>query len=122
MYQRLTLIGRLGNDPDMRYTNTGSAVCTMSVANDRKYKQGEEWKTETTWFRVTVWNKQAETVSKYLKKGSLVLVEGYLRKGKAYQITKGEHQGEWDYSLEVTAERVKFLDSKSTESTDDYEF
>jgi len=112
MYQRIEIIGRLGNIPDMRYTNDGLAVCTLSVATDRNYKQGDEWKTETTWFKVTCWGKLAENCNKYLTKGSLVFVDGYLRKTKCWQHTSGEHQGEWDYSLEMTADIVKFLDSK----------
>lgn len=114
MLQKLIIIGRLGTDPDLRYTNSGMAVCTISVAADRNYKQDNEWKTKTTWFKVTCWGTTGENVNKYLTKGSLVYIEGYLKKGKCYQHTRGEHQGEWDYSLEATADTVKFLDSKKT--------
>jgi len=122
MYQRIEIIGRLGANPDMRYTDSGTAVCTLSVATDRKYKQGDEWHDETTWFRVTCWGATAENVNKYLVKGSLVFIDGYLRKGKCYQIKAGAHQGEWDYSLEMTADTVKFLDSKQKPAEEEIGF
>ena len=75
MYQKLIIIGNLGRDPEMRYTPDGKAVTTFSVATSRKYNEKEE----TTWFRVSVWGKQAESCNQYLTKGSKVLVEGRLR-------------------------------------------
>jgi len=75
MYQKLILVGNLGRDPEMRYTPDGKAVTSFSVATSRKYND----KDETTWFRVSVWGKQAESCNQYLTKGSKVLVEGRLR-------------------------------------------
>lgn len=79
MYQSITITGRLGRDPELKYLPSGDAVCTFSVATDRTFndKQGNRQK-ETTWFRVTVFGKQAETANKYLAKGRSVLVEGRL--------------------------------------------
>ena len=79
MYQSTTIIGRLGREPEMRYMPTGDPVTSFSVATDRQWngKDGSRQK-ETTWFRVSVFGKQAENVNQYLHKGSMVLVEGRL--------------------------------------------
>ena len=79
MYQKIIIVGNLGRDPEMRFTPEGNPVTSFSVAASRRYKD----KDETTWFRVTVWGKQAETANQYLQKGSKVLVEGRLRRKTA---------------------------------------
>lgn len=66
------IIGRLGRDPELRYTPQGKPVCSFSMATDDK--RGQE--KVTTWFKVTLWGKQAETASQYLSKGSQVCIEG----------------------------------------------
>lgn len=109
MYQLLTIAGRLGSDPEMRYTPAGQEVCNFSVATDRKYKNKDgETVSDTTWFRVAVWGAMAAACNKYLKKGSAVLVTGRLATEiKVYQTTSGEAKA----SYEVTAENVRFLNS-----------
>ena len=74
MYQKLIIIGNLGRDPEMRYTPDGNPVTSFTVATSRKYKDTDE----TTWFRISVWGKQAENCNQYLRKGSRVFVEGRL--------------------------------------------
>lgn len=112
MYQKLVIVGNLGKDPEMRYAPNGDAVTSLNVAANRKYtdKSGQLVK-ETTWFRVSVWGKQAEACNQYLKKGSSVLVEGRLNADKT---TGGprvftRQDGTSGASFEVTAERVQFL-------------
>ena len=80
---KVTLIGNLGRDPELRYTPQGKAVATLSVAtsNRRKNKQTGEWEDETQWHRVTVLDKQAEYAGQKLTKGRTVYVEGSLRYG-----------------------------------------
>lgn len=79
-FNKITIIGNLGRDPELRYTPQGDAVCDFSVAvNDRKRDKAGEWQDVTTWFKVTFWRKQAETASKYLTKGKSVYVEGRLQ-------------------------------------------
>jgi len=75
----ITITGNLGHDPEMRYTPAGKAVTNFSVAVNRQYTgtDGQLVK-ETAWFKVSAWGKSAEACSKYLKKGSMVLVEGRL--------------------------------------------
>ena len=105
MYQKLIIIGNLGSNPEQRFTPSGDPVTTFSVATSRRY--GE--KDETTWFRVSVWGKQAESCNKYLSKGSKVLVEGRLKaEPNVYQ----RKDGTWASSYELTAETVRFLTAK----------
>ena len=116
MYQKLIIIGNLGSNPEQRFTPSGDPVTTFSVATSRKY--GE--KDETTWFRVSVWGKQAESCNQYLHKGSKVLVEGRL---KAEPPVFQKKDGTWASSYEVTAENVRFLSGKDEPVvTDDVPF
>lgn len=79
-FNKITIIGNLGRDPELRYTPQGDAVCDFSVAvNDRKRDKTGEFQDVTTWFKVTFWRKQAENASKYLTKGRQVYVEGKLQ-------------------------------------------
>lgn len=79
-FNKITIVGNLGRDPELRYTPQGSAVCNFSIAtNEKRRDKSGEMQDLTTWFRVTLWNKQAENASKYLTKGSPVYVEGRLR-------------------------------------------
>ena len=115
MYSKIIIIGNLGRDPEMRFSPSGDPVTTFSVATSRKY--GE--KDETTWFRVSVWGKQAESCNTYLSKGSKVLVEGRLKaEPNVYQ----RKDGTWASSYELTAESVRFLTPKGeqVESADLY--
>lgn len=113
MYQKITLVGNLGQDPEMRYTPSGQAVCNMTVATDQRYTNGDGEKIEkTTWFRVTVWGKQAENCHKYLHKGRQVMVEGRLiaddyGNPKIWQKSDGSPAA----SFEVNAQTVRFLGS-----------
>lgn len=114
MYQRLVLVGNLGRDPEMRYTPNGAAVTSFSVATSRRYASADgTMKEETTWFRVSVWGKQAEACNQYLNKGSKVLVEGSLvpdENGGPRVWTSND--GKPRASFEVRALSVKFLSSK----------
>ncbi len=115
MYQKLVIVGNLGRDPEMRYTPSGQAVTNLSVATNRQYttNSGERVK-ETTWFRVSVWGKQAENANTYLRKGSKVLVEGRLTQDPATggpRIWTGQ-DGSPRASFEMTAQTVQFLSSR----------
>ncbi len=106
-FNTIMIMGNLGRDPELSYTPQGTAVCKFTVAtNERRRDKAGEQQDITTWFRVTVWGKQAENVSRYLSKGRKVFVQGRLhveewtdREGKARQ------------SLEVNASDVQFIDS-----------
>ena len=107
MYHKLTIVGNLGKDPEMKYTTDGKAVTTFSVAASNR-------KDETVWFRVSTWDKQAETCNQYLHKGSKVLVEGTLRADGAGNPRVYERKDGlgWSASFEVVASSVKFLSGK----------
>jgi single-strand DNA-binding protein len=121
MYQTIILIGNLGKDPEMRFTPSGQPVTTLSIATNRRYNNanGQPVK-ETTWFRITVWGKQAEACNQYLHKGSRVLVEGRLTPDPE---TGGPHiwenNGKYGASFEVTASAVRFVSRR--EDTDESE-
>ena len=115
MYHTLIIVGNVGKDPEMRYTPSGQAVTSFSVATNRQYTTGNgEQVKETIWFRVTTWGKQAEVCNQYVKKGMKVLVEGRLTPDKA---TGGprvwtKNDGSAGASFEVTAGTVRFLSSR----------
>lgn len=110
MYQQLVIVGRLGRDPESRYTPDGTPVTTFSVATDRRWTDASGQQQERTiWFRVTAWRRLAETCNQYLAKGRSVLVCGELNEPKPYQAKDGT----WRCSLDVTATAVKFLSGKS---------
>lgn len=108
---KVIIVGRLGQDPELRNTQGGTPVCRLNVATDRTYtnKQSDEKVQETEWHRVTVWGKQAEMCGQYLSKGRQVYVEGRLRT-TSYE--KKEHPGLKFYTTEIVAEAVQFLGSK----------
>ena len=106
MYQQITLVGNLGNDPEMRFTSSGVPVASFSLAVNRSWTgQDGQRQDKTTWFRISVWNKQAEIVSQYLTKGRQVLVIGEMEDARAYT----DRDGNMRASLEVRAQTVRFL-------------
>ena len=108
MMNKAILIGRLGADPETRYTQAGSPVANMSLATNETYLDRDGQRQENTeWHRVVSFNKQAEFCSNYLTKGRLLLVEGRIQTRK-WQ----DQQGENRYTTEIVAHRVQALDSK----------
>lgn len=118
MYHTIIIVGNLGRDPEMRYTPSGQAVTSFSVATNRSYtgNNGQPVK-ETIWFRVSAWGKQAETCNNYLRKGSKVLVEGRLQadpsSGGPRTFTRQD--GTTSSSFEVVASQIRFLTPKAGE-------
>lgn len=114
MFHKIILVGNLGRDPEMRYTQSGQAVTSLNVATNRTYTVNDQTVKETIWFRVSVWGKQAESCNQYLRKGRAVLVEGRLNPDKE---TGGprlfkKQDGSMGASFEVTAETVRFLSGR----------
>lgn len=114
-YHKILITGNLGRDPEMRFTPSGQAVTSFSVAVNETYtnNNGEKIK-KTIWFRVTAWGKQAEICNQYLKKGSMVLVEGRMNADPATGGPKiwTKQDGTAGSSFEVTAQTVRFLSSR----------
>ena len=107
---KVQLIGNLGRDPESRTTPTGKRLSQFSLAVTRRWKSGGENKEATDWFNVEVWGKLAEVAQQYMKKGSLVYVEGRLQTDK-YE----DKSGETKYSTKVVANTLQFLDRKPAE-------
>jgi single-strand DNA-binding protein len=112
MYSSVTIIGRLGRDPEMRYMPSGDPVTTFNVATDRAWndKNGQKQK-ETTWFRVSVFGKSAESANQYLNKGKMVFVEGRLRVDPKTggPTTYTRQDGTVGASFEIVANVVRYL-------------
>lgn len=107
MFHKTVAVGRLGRDPEMRYTKDGKPYTKFSVAAE-DYYGGE---THTTWYNVTVWGNQAEPCNTHLNKGALVLVEGNVN-ARPYQTSGGDLRA----SLDLNASVVKFLSTKVQEA------
>ncbi|OQY25979.1 MAG: hypothetical protein B6I34_00910 [Anaerolineaceae bacterium 4572_32.1] len=119
MYQKITIIGNLGKDPEMRYTANGTPVTSFSVATNRRWKNDDGSKgEETVWFRVSAWRGLAEICNQYLSKGRQVFVEGRLQPDKATggpRIWTG-NDGQPRASFEITALTVQFLGSRGEQA------
>jgi single-strand DNA-binding protein len=106
---RVILVGRLGRDPETRFTGSGQAVANFSVATDETYKDrnGERQK-RTEWHKIVVWGKQAEIAQQYLKKGSLVYIEGRIQ-SREWQDKEGQKRT----SFEIVANNFRMLGGRS---------
>ena len=102
---KVILVGRLGRDPETRYTSGGQAVANFSVATDESYKDrnGERQK-RTEWHKIVVWGKQAEIAQQYLKKGSLVFIDGRIQ-SREWQDKEGQKRT----SFEIVANSFRML-------------
>lgn len=111
MINRTVLVGRLTKDPELRYTPNGVAVASFTIACDRPFtnQQGER---EADFIRCVVWRRPAENVANYLKKGSLAGVEGRIQT-RSYD----DNDGRRVFITEVVADRVQFLEPKSSRSS-----
>ena len=105
-FNKITLVGNLGRDPELRYTPQGTPVCSFSLAtNERRKDRNTGENTDlTTWFRVTLWGRQAETASQYLTRGRPVYIEGRLR---VEEWT--DRDGKPRHTLEVHATDMQFI-------------
>jgi single-strand DNA-binding protein len=106
---KVILVGRLGRDPETRYTGAGQAVCNFSVATDETFKDrnGERQK-RTEWHKIVVWGKQAEIAQKYLKKGSQLYLEGRIQSREWT-----DKEGQKRTSYEIVASNFRMLGSRA---------
>lgn len=100
---RVVLIGRLTRDSELKYTNTGSAICKFSVAVNRRRKSGDNWVDEANFFDVAAWGKMGESLNPYLTKGKQVAVEGELRQDR------WEQDGQARSRVEIFATNIQLL-------------
>jgi single-strand DNA-binding protein len=105
---KVILVGRLGRDPETRFTGSGQAVASFSVATDETYKDrnGERQK-RTEWHKIVAWGKKAEFAQQYLKKGSLIYIEGSIRSGE-WQDKEGQKRTK----VEIIVSEFKFVGGK----------
>lgn len=110
-FNRIILVGNLGRDPELRYTPQGTPVCDFSLATNEKRKdKSGEVQDQTTWFKVTLWGRQAETASQYLSKGRPIYIEGRLR-----QEEWTDRDGKTRTTLEVHATDMQFIGGGKSE-------
>ena len=112
-FNKVILVGNLGRDPELRYTAQGTPVCSFSVAtNERRKDRNGEMQDQTTWFRITLWNRLAETASQYLQKGKQVYIEGRLRVEEYI-----DRDGKPRHSLEVFATDMQFIGARGSDDS-----
>jgi single-strand DNA-binding protein len=99
----VVLVGRLTRDAELKYTNSGQAICRFSVAVNRSRKQGDQWVDEASFFDVDYWGKGGEAVNQYLVKGKQVAIEGELRQDK------WEQEGQARSKVVIAASNVQLL-------------
>jgi len=110
---RAQIIGNLGGDPDMKYTPSGAAVCSFSVATTEKWVKDGQKQEKTTWHRIVVWGKTAEACAKYLAKGRQVYIDGRI------ETREYEKNGQKRYITEIVAQDVQFLGGGKGERRED---
>jgi single-strand DNA-binding protein len=99
------IVGRLTRDAELKYTNSGQAVCHFSVATSSRRKKGDQWLDESSFWDVDLWGKQGESINQYLTKGKLVAVEGAMRQDR------WEQDGQTRSKTLITANTVQLLGS-----------
>ena len=107
---KVFLMGNLTRDPELNYTANGTSVVKLGIAVNRKFKQGDDWKTEVQYFNIVVWGKAGENCAKYLSKGRAVLVEERLQT-RSWEAQDGSKR----YATEIVADQVQFIGSGSGE-------
>ena len=111
-FNKIILVGNLGRDPELRYTAQGTPVCSFSMAtNERRKDRNGEMQDHTTWFRITLWNRLAETASQYLQKGKQVDIEGRLRVEEYI-----DRDGKPRHSLEGRATDMQFIGTRGDDA------
>ena len=108
MLNKVIIMGRLTRDPELRQTPSGVAVCRISVAVDRQYKNQQTGERETDFIDCTAWRQTAEFITRYFHKGNMILVEGNLRNNNY------EKDGVKHYSMVVYVDNVSFCESKNS--------
>ena len=113
------ILGRLGRDPEVRYTSGGAPVANISIAtNSRSRDKSGEWQDVTEWHKIVLFNKNAEIAEKYLKKGGAVYIEGRIQT----RSWEDQQSGQKRYSTEIIADQLKMMggrDSQITNAPDD---
>lgn len=111
---KVILIGRLGQDPEVRMTPNGQTVCSLRLATSESWMKDGNKEERTEWHRIVVWGRQAELAGKYLKKGRSCFIEGKLQT----RSWDDQQSGQKRYSTEIVANNIQFLDSGTGRGSD----
>jgi single-strand DNA-binding protein len=123
---QVVLVGRLTRDAEIKYTNTGTAICKFSIAINRRRKTNDQWTDEANFFDIVLWGRQAESLTPYLVKGKQIGVQGELRQNR------WEQDGQSRSRVEINASNIQLLGgrpagqggpgpvSDTRQSTDEY--
>ena len=109
-YNKITLIGRLTRDIDLKYTTTGTAIGAVSLASNRSVKKQDNWETEVSYFDANIYGRMAENLKPYLIKGKIILIAGRLKQDR------WEKDGQKFSRIKIEIEEVQLLGGKSSES------
>lgn len=109
-YNKITLIGRLTRDIDLKYTTTGTAIGAVSLASNRSVKKQDNWETEVSYFDANIYGRMAENLKPYLIKGKIILIAGRLKQDR------WEKDGQKFSRIKIEVEEVQLLGGKSSES------
>lgn len=112
----VVLVGRLTRDSELKYTNSGLAICNMSIAINRRRKSDDQWIEEANFFNVVLWGKRAEALTQYLVKGKQIGIQGELRQ------SRWEQDGQPRSKVEVVANNIQLLGGKSSNQTQSSEY
>ncbi len=104
MINKAILVGRLGRDPELRYTGSGTPVCSFSVATDESWTKNGEKQTRTEWHNIVAWSRLAEICGQYLQKGKLVYIEGRIQT-REWEDKEGNRR----WTTEIVANEMKML-------------
>jgi single-strand DNA-binding protein len=123
-YAKLIIVGKLAQEPTLRYTSGGLGLCSFSIPVNRTYKVNEEKVKETTWYNLTAFGKTAEIISKYFVKGSQIIVEGRLQPDKETGNPKmfDKSDGTKGTKYEVVIESFSFGDNPQTKPEEEISF
>lgn len=109
-YNKITLIGRLTRDIDLKYTTTGTAIASVSLASNRSLKKQDNWETEVSYFDANIYGRMAENLKPYLIKGKMILISGRLKQDR------WEKDGQKFSRIKIEVEEVQLLGGNSSES------
>ena len=105
-FNKVVLAGNLVNDPDLKFSDSGKAICKLTLAINSKYKSGEEWKEEVSYFDVVAFGKLGELIAEHVEKGQSILVDGRAKQ------ERWEKEGQKRSAVRFYADSVQFLSQK----------
>ena len=103
----MSVVGNLTRDPELRFTQSGVALCSFSIASNRRKKVGDEWEDVTSFFNCTAWQSLAENIASSLTKGDRVLATGYMEQ-RSYETQEGEKRTVFDFTVNELGAELRY--------------